>query len=299
MPAVLSLRAIRRKIRGVGNVQKITQAMKMVAAARLRRVQDKVTAGRPYAEKMREMVETLAPHLGAIEHPLLRKREVCRVGLVVVAGERGLCGSYNNNVIREAQGFLNAGNGTPTDLFCVGRRSADFFGKTNYAVKQNIAQIGVDTPFNEVRAIAADIVGWFTSGAVDEVHIAYTTFLSAGRQIPTALKFLPISSQPSETEDVDRGEKSDRALDYLFEPLAPELLGILLPRYVENQIYQLLLEALASEFAARMNAMTLASENCDKLLESLTLQFNKARQGSITTELLEMSTAAEALKASA
>lgn len=286
-----SLRAIRRKIRAVKNLQKIMQAMKMVAAARLRRVQDRVTAGKPYTEKIRWLVETLASHLPTIEHPLLQVRPVQRRGLVVITGDKGLCGAYNNNIIRAAQAFMERDGIAPFLLYCIGRKGYDFFYRRRYPVVRSRSQLPVTAPFQEFKAVAEDIVDWFTSHEVDEVHLAYGEFVNPLVQRPKIVSLLPIRP---ETPRGDKKEEGGR--DYIFEPQAPQLLALLLPRYVEHQIYHILLESLASENAARMNAMGQASDNAEEMLRQLTLQANKIRQWVITKELLEITTAVEAMR---
>ncbi|GBC97936.1 ATP synthase gamma chain [bacterium HR17] len=288
-----SLRAIRRKIRAVRNLQKIMTAMKMVAAARLRRVQDRVVAGKPYTEKMRWLVETLAPHLPAVEHPLLQTRPVQKRGLVVVTGDKGLCGAYNGNIIRAAQAFLSQDGAAPFWLYCIGRKGHDFFARRGYPVVRYRPQLPVTAPFAQFKAIAEDIVQWFLSGEVDEVHVAYGEFVNALVQRPKIVSLLPIKT--GETGDEERGTR-EAVREYIFEPQAPELLALLLPRYVEHQVYHILLESLASENAARMNAMSQAADNAEELIKQLTLQANKIRQWNITKELLEITTAVEAMR---
>jgi F-type H+-transporting ATPase subunit gamma len=290
--AVQSLRAIRRKIRAVRNLQKIMTAMKMVAAARLRRVQDRVTAGKPYTEKMRWLVETLTPHLPAIEHPLLQVRPVQKRGLVVITGDKGLCGAYNNNIIRAAQVFMSQDGAAPFVLYCIGRKGYDFFARRGYPVVRYRPQLSVTAPFAQFKAVAEDIVQWFTSGEVDEVHIAYGEFVNALVQRPKIVSLLPIKTDGAG----DTGQGTREAREYIFEPKAPELLALLLPRYVEHQVYHILLESLASENAARMNAMSQAADNAEELIKQLTLQANKVRQWNITKELLEITTAVEAMR---
>lgn len=285
-----SLRVIRRKIVAVKNLQKITRAMKMVAAARLRRVQDKVAAGRPYAERLEAMIRLVAPHARKVEHPLLEGRSpVQRVGLVVLTSDRGLCGSYNNNVLRVALRFVaeQRRQGRWVRFLTLGRKGRAFLERRGYDLYESFAQLRETSPFVQFQAVAETIVQWYLSGDVDEVHIAYTRFFSAMRQVPMVVPFLPITS--SEAEAVEE-------VEYLFEPAAPELLRILIPRYVHNRIYQSLLEAIASEHAARMMAMGNATDNAAELIEKLTLQFNKARQASITKEILEVMSGAEALR---
>jgi F-type H+-transporting ATPase subunit gamma len=288
-----SLRDIRRKIKTVKNIQQITQAMKMVAAARLKRVQDRVTAGKPYAEKLQELMGYLAPHVTQIEHPLLEVRPIHATGVVVIAGDKGLCGSYNNNVIRRGQQFVNGLTVKDVHLITVGRKSSDFFRKRGYDVHASFPQIGVDAPYAEVKRIADAITGFYLNKTVDEVYIAYTEFISSIQQRPQIIKFLPI--EPPRAEDEEE-EKPEGALEYIFEPPAPELLATLLPRYVEQRIYHLLLESVASEFGARMTSMTNATDNAGEVIKELSLAANKARQATITKELLEVVSGAEALK---
>ncbi len=287
-----SLRAIRRKIRAVKNLQKIMTAMKMVAAARLRRVQDRVMAGKPYTEKMRWLVETLAPHLPAIEHPLLQVRSVQRRGVVVITGDKGLCGAYNNNIIRAAQAFMSQDGAAPFLLYCIGRKGYDFFSRRGFPVARFRPQLPVTAPFSEFKAIAEDIVRWFVSGEVDEVHVAYGEFVNALVQRPKIVSLLPIRPETRAPE----APSGTQEREYIFEPQAPALLSLLLPRYVEHQVYHILLESLASENAARMNAMSQAADNAEELIRQLTLQANKIRQWNITKELLEITTAVEAMR---
>ncbi len=289
-----SLRDIRRKIKTVNNIKQITQAMKMVAAARLKKVQDRVTAGKPYSEKLQELMSTLAPHVTQIQHPLLEVRPIQATGIVIIAGDKGLCGSYNNNIIRRAQQFVNGLAVEQKLLITIGRKSTEFFRKRNYNVHESFPQIGVDAPYAEVKRIADAITGLYLSKTVDEVYIAYTEFVSSIQQRPQIIKFLPI--EPPQAEAEEGKGTPEGALEYIFEPPAPELLTTLLPRYVEQRIYHLLLESVASEFGARMTAMTNATDNAGELIKELTLAANKARQTTITKELLEVVSGAEALK---
>jgi F-type H+-transporting ATPase subunit gamma len=289
-----SLRDIRRKIRAVKNIQQITQAMKMIAAQRLKRVQTRVTAAKPYAEKMQELVGALAPKAQELQHPLLEVREPPKaVGVVVISGDKGLCGSYNNNVIRCGANLIKElGQQHPVKVVTVGRKATDYFRKRDYDLHASFAQIGVDAPYAQVKQIAEAITGLFLGGTVDQVHIAYTEFVTTIQQRPHAVKFLPITPP-----EADGDERSRTTVDYLFEPAAPELFGTLLPRYVESRIHHLLLESVTSEFGARMTAMTNATENAGELIDTLTLNYNKARQATITKELLEVVSGAEALRA--
>lgn len=310
-----SLRDIKRKIRVVKNISQITQAMKMVAAAKLRRVQERVEKGKPYAQTMAELVGTLAPNVRDFKHPLLENRPVGAVGVVVVAADKGLCGSYNSNILRVAHQFIDAkmreldgagsGGRQSMRIITVGRKATDYFSKRGYPVTQSFASIGVEAPYDQVRSASNAITGMFLSGQVDEVYIAYTEFITTLNQRPQAIKFLPIEP-PAQIEDAPgttvggattptANNGGPAASEFIFEPAAPELLATLLPRFVETRVYQLLMEAVASEFGARMSAMTNATKNAGEQIESLTLLANRTRQAGITMELLDIVGGAEAL----
>ena len=293
-----SLRDIKLRIRAVKNISQITQAMKMVAAAKLRRVQERVEKGKPYAGTMTEMVGLLAPNVRDFSHPLLATRDVNRVGIVVIAADKGLCGSYNTNVLRLAHSFVNRHVAERGDdnvrLLTVGRKAGDYFKRRGYNVDQAFPSIGDKGGYDAVRAISNAITGVFLAGGVDEVHVVYTEFRSVISQKPLAIKFLPIEP-PSGDETAEPGAGAGGSRDFIFEPAIPELLGALLPRFVETRVYQLLLEGVASEFGARMSAMTSATKNADEQAQVLTLQFNRTRQANITKELLDIVGGAEAL----
>jgi F-type H+-transporting ATPase subunit gamma len=287
----LSPRAVRRKIRTVKNIQKITSAMKMVAAARLRRVQERVTSGKPYASKMKELVETLGAQVQGLAHPLLVARQPRRnLCVVVVSGDKGLCGSYNNNILRKAQTFIDAQGGPAVQVLTIGRKATLYFTKRSYQVVRSFSQIGVNAPLSEVQDIARVMTGIYADGTVDEVHVAFTEFHSAMRQKAQVVKFLPIEAHGG-------GKTAAPSRDCIFEPGAEQLLDTLLPRFVENQVYKFLLESIASEQGARMTAMSTATDSAGELITELTTALNKARQWSITKELLEVVSGAEALKA--
>ena len=299
---MLSQKAIRRKIKAVKNIQKITRAMKMVAAAKLKRVQERVGASRPYSEKMRQLVQAVAPFAREVKNPLLEVRETKTRGLVVLSGEKGLCGSYNNNIIRLGMRTLQSWGDKPFQVMSVGRRGTDWYRRREVPVTKAYTMPGVNAPFSEIEEIANAIASWYESGAVDEVYIAYTIFKSPIVQKTEVIKFLPIEPPKSDdhlrpgADEAGHNLEAQGATDYIFEPAAPELLGTLLPRYLRIQVYQFLLEAMASEQGARMSAMSAATDNAGELLESLTLAYNKARQASITKELLDIVGGAEALK---
>ena len=288
-----SLRDIRTKIRAVKNIKQITQAMKMVAAARLRRVQARVNAGKPYSQQMRELVSTLSRAAGQIQHPLLEQRESGKIGFVLITSDKGLCGSYNGNIIRKGVNFVKEHQNRGVKMITVGKKSGDFFRRRNYDIHASFNQIGVAASYAGVKTIADAITGIFLDGTVNEVYIGYTEFLTTIQQRPTIVKFLPI--EPPQEEDAAARKHAE--VEYLFEPPAEQLLATLLPRYVNSQVYQMLLECVASEFGARMTAMSNATENAGELIKSLDLTYNKARQASITKELLEVVSGAEALRA--
>ena len=315
-----SVRDIRRKIRVVKNISQITQAMKMVAAAKLRRVQDRVQKGKPYSQTMAELVGTLAPNVREFNHPLLDVRPVGAIGIVVIAADKGLCGSYNSNILRLAHQFIDrktrevneAGGDAgrePIRLVTIGRKATDYFTKRGYNVSQSFLSIGADTPYEQVRAASNAITGMFLTSQVDEVYICYTEFITTISQRPQAIKFLPIEPPGATTEEATKAsqngagpnvasnENSDGGTtEFIFEPSAPQLLGVLLPRFVETRVYQILMEAVASEFGARMTAMTNATKNAGEQIDALTLLANRTRQAGITKELLEIVGGAEALK---
>ena len=316
-----SLRDVKRKIRVVKNIAQITQAMKMVAAAKLRRVQERVEKGKPYATTMAELVGTLAPNVRDVADPLLAQREVGAVGIVVIAADKGLCGSYNSNILRlshqfvdkkiaELRGNENTGERASVRLITVGKKATDYFTKREYNVVSNFPSLGVDSPYDQVRAAANAITAMFLSGQVDEVYVSYTEFINTITQRPQVIKFLPIEPPGTNAEagnaEIDRTQSGQTVAhvesetggtrEFLFEPSAPQLLGVLLPRFVETRVYQVLLEAVASEFGARMTAMTNATKNAGDQIEQLTLIANRTRQAGITKELLEIVSGAEALK---
>lgn len=275
--------------------------MKMVAAAKLRRVQDRVEQGKPYAETMTELVGTLANNVADFSHPLLEKRPVGAVGIIVISADKGLCGSYNTNILRQSQKFIDSqiaelqdnpetGERKPVRIITIGRKAGEYFTRRNYDITQKFPGMGPEMPYDQVRDISDTILGLFLDGEVDEIYFCYTEFINTITQRPQTVKFLPIEPPSSEEEDVDGSQ-----LEFIYEPAAPELLGVLLPRFVETRIYQLLMEAVAAEFGARMTAMTNATKNADEQIENLTLVANRTRQANITSELLDIIGGAEAL----
>lgn len=284
-----SIRDLRRRIRSVENTKQITRAMQMVAAARLRRAQAKVEAARPYASKMQEMLASLASAATALEHPLFQKREVRKVGLVVITSDRGLCGSYNANVIRNAELFLRERAPDNTLLALVGKKGFDFYHRRRWELRLKYLDLGGNLVLTRTRRIASDLTNLFLSGEVDEIHLLYTRFVSTVTYRVTREKFLPIEPQKSAGD-------SAGALDYIFEPGPEQIFQTLLPRFCLTRVQIALAEAFASEHGSRMIAMTSATQNALEMIDHLTLVRNKVRQASITKEMLEIVGGAEALK---
>ena len=285
-----TLRQIRQRIRVARNIQQITRAMKMIAAARLKRAQDRVLAARPYAEKMQTLIGTLALASGSIEHPLLQSREqVRRVGVLLITADRGLCGSYNTNVIRRCLDFVQQYDSEQVRLLTVGKKGMQFMQRRGYPSVQHF-NIPLSGPtIAHAQEIAGVAQQMFLSEEVDEFYLAFSRFRSALVQIPTVQRLLPVERVEAENGRLEH-------LDFIFEPSSEDLLKRLLPRYVLNLVYQALLEATASEHGARMTAMSAATDNAGKMISTLTLNLNRARQAAITKEILEVVSGAEALR---
>jgi F-type H+-transporting ATPase subunit gamma len=284
-----TMRQIRSRIRVAKNIQQITKAMKMVAAARLKRAQDRVTSARPYAAKMREVVGGLAQATSdSVEHPLLEKRPVSRTGVLVITADRGLCGSYNSGVIRKAGELLETLSRDDTVLYTIGRKGTAFFRRRGYTIREAIEVDLGAVDFAQATAVAGKLRQAFEAREFDELYVVYTQFVTAMTQIPKALKLLP--AEPS------TDTQTEMASSVIFEPSAHALLAELLPRYLVTQIYQALLESVASEHGSRMTSMSSATDNAGKMISTLTLSLNRARQAAITKEISEIVGGAESLK---
>ncbi len=285
-----TLKTIRKRISSVRNTQQITKAMKMVSAAKLRRAQDAAVAARPYTEKMTELLKNVSARVSSEAHPLLRGREEKKILLVLFTSDRGLCGGYNANLIRAAEAFMRKNSDKQIELALVGRKGADYFRRRQAAVVDRYIGI-LATPADELAAeIGQKLIGRFVNGETDAVYILYSRFRSALSQTPTLEKLLPVAlSETSERE-------AQQLTEYLYEPGVEQLLASLLPRITDVATQRALLEATASEHGARMTAMDSATSNASKMIASLTLQMNRARQASITRELMEIVGTAEALK---
>jgi len=284
---VAALRDIKKRIKSVESTKQITKAMEMVAAAKLRRAQTRVESARPYGLKMQQMLESLAGAAASLHHPLFEERKVSSSLLVVVTSDRGFCGSYNSNIMRAAGNYLNESPEGSVKLGLVGKKCVDFFKKKPYPIAFKIPQTGGQADLQMVRDLANTITSSFESGEVDEVRLLYTQFVTIAKHNLTLEKFLPI-------EKIEAGDEGMPS-QYIFEPSAEEIFANLVPRYCLTKILSALLESFASEFGARMIAMSNASNNADEMIDNLTLVYNKARQAAITNELLDIVGGAEAL----
>jgi F-type H+-transporting ATPase subunit gamma len=286
-----SLRDIKRKITSVKKTQQITKAMKMVAAAKLRRAQERVIAARPYSRKMLAVIANLAGRVERAQHPLLAKREPKKVKLIVLTSDRGLCGAYNTNIVRKAVETVRQlqADGKEVRINIVGRKGRDFFRKRPaYNLGQSWSDLGM-IDYDKSANIGKVIVERFAAGETDEVYLLYNEFKSVIQQKVTLEKLLPVEP-PTEKDPFSS------AVDYLYEPSAEAILSSILPKHIEVQVYRSLLESQASEMGARMTAMDSATRNAKEMIEKLTLKFNKTRQAAITKEISEIVGGAEALK---
>ncbi len=290
-----SMRDIRNRIRTVKNIEKITRAMKLVAAARLKRAQDRVTAARPYAERMETMMRRLAAAGAEISHPLLEVREVKNIAVLVVTSDRGLAGSYNTNLLRLANQFLRDYEPENVRLILRGKKADQSFRRRTYPIVDSAPLgSGASLNFTDVQPLVNTLRRMFESGEVDAVYVIYQKFQSAMTQVPTLLPLLPLTPPKEAVEAVEA--VNARGGEMIFEPSAADLLGRLLPRYVDTQVYRTIAESIASEHGARMTSMSSATENAGEMIQSLTLSLNRARQAAITKEISEIVGGAEALK---
>lgn len=291
-----TLRDIRNRISSVQNISKITSAMKMVAATKLRRAQSSMFAARPYSQRLADILSLLASQVDEIVSPLFQPRpRVRNIGLIVVSADRGLCGSFNTNLLKAAVNqYKNLQNEFPKaqiHIIAVGRRSCDFFGKRNYSIIEKFPGIFTKLDFSNAHTIAKLATDKFLLEDFDKVQLIYSEFKSVVRQETVVKDFLPI--EPPESAKTHK--HSDKT-DYIFEPSQEQVLESLLPKHLNMQVWQSILESNAAEQAARMVAMDSATTNAKELIRTLSLSYNKARQASITKELLEIVSGAEALQ---
>ena len=284
-----TLRDIRRRIRSVQSTKKITRAMKLVAAAKLRRAQERVVSARPYANKMAELLANLVTGTDVAAHPLLEQREGPRRQIVIVTADRGLAGAFNSNILRRAVEFIRESNTTELTLVVVGRKARDFFRRRSHTVKRDMIGFWDRLAYSHAAELADYFMKQYLDSEVDEVHLLYNEFRSVAVQRPVRQQLLPIprvAETPGETE---------APVDYIYEPGPEAILNDLLPRHLRMQVYRALMESLAGEYGARMTAMEAATKNAKDMIDILTVQYNKARQEKITKELLDIVGGAEAL----
>jgi len=277
---MIPIRVIRRRIRSIQSTAKVTRAMEMIAASKMRQAQLRVVAGRPYAEKMQEVVAHLAaqPQAGEEPHPLLQRREVKRIAVVHIAADRGLCGGMNANINRMTANFIS-GQSVPVTAVAVGRRGVSFMSRYCEEMLAEFTNLGDRPSLLDTLPISRVVIDDYMNGTIDQVYLAYTRFITTVNQQPVLRELLPI--EPAQLERTEH-------LEYIYEPSATVVLQQLLPRYVEMQVYHAILESIASEQSARMVAMRNATDNANDMIEELTLMLNKARQELITKELLDI-----------
>ena len=309
MPSLLDLR---RRIRAVKSTQQITKAMKMISASKLRRAQDRVVGARPFAQRMQRVLNSLASRVDPSSHPLLAERDDTadsKALLIVVTADKGLCGGFNTNIIKAASSFINTA-GRPIELGLVGRKGRDFFKRRGFEIRFEETGIFQRVRYADAKRIAEAAIEAFTSGRVSKVFIVYNEFKSVMQQRVTTEQLLPIPKQQVGGGSAERELGSDpRArqggqtpkapvsgdVEYLYEPGPAQILGDLLPKHIEIQVYRALLESAAAEHAARMTAMDAATKNSGEIIDTLTLYMNKVRQAAITREIIEVVSGAQAL----
>ncbi len=284
-------RDIRRRIKSVQNTAKITKAMEMVAAAKLRRVQEAVQLSKPYLAKMEAMLADLSTSAGYVKHPLLENRPVKRTGYLVITGDRGLAGPYNANIIRLALREFRNKDRASYVIYAVGRRGRDFFVRHNYPIGGEVIGIPDIPTYENISALAAQVVESYAAEEFDELYFVYNEFVNAVTQRPTVKKVLPLSELPTK----EASEGGLRA-QYLYEPDPETVMKSLLPKYAQTLVYQAVLDAKASFHGAQMTAMGNATDAANDMIGRYTLQLNRARQAAITTQIVEVVSGAEALK---
>ena len=280
-----NLKDIRERIKSVKNIQQVTRAVKMVAAVKMRKAQERMEQARPYADRLSGVIESLLPEVDRSLLPLLEVREVKRMAVVVITSDRGLAGSFNSSIIRRAEEVIGGFGMENVDLFCIGRKGRDYFRKRDYSIVEEQADFWNDLSFTHAIRLGKEIVSHFTCGSVDKVTVVFNWFKNLAVQELRAEDLLPLVYKEGEAKPIDR----------LYEPSKSEIVQSLVPRHVNIQVWRSLLESFASEQAARMVAMENATENAGELIKDLTLEFNKERQAAITKEMLEIVSGAEAL----
>jgi len=280
-----NLKDIRDRIKSVKSIQKVTKAMKMVAAAKMRKAQERMEQARPYSNSLSDIIQNILPDVDRDMLPLLDMREIKRKAYVIVCADRGLAGAFNTNLLKISQREIDEFGKDNVDLFCVGKKARDHFTYRNYNVIESHVDFWAEMEFENAMMIGRSIIDHFIRGSVDEIHVVYNYFVNIGQQEVRSETLLPLSYDTNEATGSDR----------LYEPSKEELVNTLIPRHLNVQMWKYLLESYASEQAARMLSMENATSNAQDMIKDLTLQFNKARQAAITTEMLEIVGGAEAL----
>lgn len=297
--ASAELRAIRRRIRSVESTKKITRAMELIAASRIVKARERVRASRPYAEKMIEVIRNVGRASGDVSHPLLERREIRTMGVLVVTSDRGLAGAYNSSVLRMAERHMAGlrAEGVALRLYAVGKKAQTFFSFRGYDIAGSFLGVTDQPAYADARAVGEALMEDYEAGAVDAVEVFYTIYRSALSYHPARVELLPVSPPEDAGEDEGGQRGGGAAVSYEYEPDPAAILGRLLPRYVESAIYGQLLESSASEHASRQRAMKSATENAEELIKVLGRTANQARQAEITTEIAEIVGGAQALSA--
>ena len=280
-----NLKDIRDRIKSVKSIQKVTKAMKMVAAAKMRKAQDRMEQARPYTNSLDEIIHHILPEVDRDMLPLLDEREIKRKAYVVVCADRGLAGAFNTNLLKVAQAEIDQFGKENVDIFCIGKKARDHFTYRNYKIIESHIDFWAEMEFENAMMISRSVIDHFTNGTVDEIHVVYNYFVNVAQQEIKSETLLPLTYDSSE----------DMVVDRLYEPSKESLVNTLIPRHLNVQMWKYLLESYASEQAARMLSMENATSNAQDMIKDLTLQFNKARQAAITTEMLEIVGGAEAL----
>lgn len=289
-------RELRRRISSIQSTKKITRAMELIAATRVVKAMQRADASRPYSRRITSVIENLAAGGAEVDHPLLREaEEVKKVGYIVITADRGLAGGYNSHVIKAAERELMADQteGKTYSLFCIGKKSAGYFRFRKYRIDHSFQGFSDNPTYEDARQVAQEVSDAFISGDVDEIKMIYTEFVSMGTQTVIVCGFLPLAS--AETIATEGGGSAEAAASFEFEPSPEAVLESLLPRYVESRLFGALLDAAASEHANRQRAMKSATDNAEDLITKLSRDMNAARQASITTEIMEIVSGAEAL----
>lgn len=280
------LRDIKRQIKSIQNTKQITKAMEMVAAAKLRRAQEKATAALPYSEKLKEVVGSIAAGTKGISHPMLEKREVKKTGYLVITSDRGLAGASNSNILRKVSGVIAERHQSKDEysIFVIGRKGRDYFRRRDLPVVEELTELSDSPTYGDIKSIANAAVSQYESGEIDELYICYNKFVNALTQDPEVTQLLPM-------ENIGGGANVS---SYEYEPSPEGVLEVLLPKYAETLIFSAMLNAKASELGAKMTAMGAATKNASKLIGDLTLTYNRARQAAITQEISEIVAGADA-----